>query len=231
MMQPNSSARSHSSGSGAEIAVHAEDAVGDEQPLVRAAVAATIVARRVDVAVRKDLDRGAAQARAVDDAGVIQLVGDDEVVVAENRRHGAGICREAALKDDGGLGVLELRRAAVRAPCELPSCPRSCGPSPEPTPKLSIASSARLAQLGMRRQPEIVVRGEIDDRAMVERGVRLLLAVEHTQTTIETLRLERFQLVREIPQRIGAHQRHCFKKTGGRGKGEGGIGEEIGGQR
>ena len=43
-------------------------------------------ARRRDVAVRKHLDRGAAQARAVDDAGVIQLVGDDDVVAAEERR-------------------------------------------------------------------------------------------------------------------------------------------------
>ena len=40
------------------------------------------VARRVDVLVREHLDRRAAQAAAVDDAGVIQLVGDDDVVLA-----------------------------------------------------------------------------------------------------------------------------------------------------
>ena len=36
--------------------------------------------------VREHLDRGAAQAGAVDDAGVIQLVRDDDVVAAEERR-------------------------------------------------------------------------------------------------------------------------------------------------
>jgi hypothetical protein len=35
--------------------------------------------------VREDLDGGTAQARTVDDAGVIQLVGDDHIVSAEQR--------------------------------------------------------------------------------------------------------------------------------------------------
>ena len=39
------------------------------------------LARGVHVLVRKHLDRRAAQAAAVDDAGVIQLVGDDDVVL------------------------------------------------------------------------------------------------------------------------------------------------------
>ena len=36
-------------------------------------------ARGVDVLVREHLDRRAAQPAAVDDAGVVQLVGDDDV--------------------------------------------------------------------------------------------------------------------------------------------------------
>ena len=40
------------------------------------------LARRIDVLVREDLDRGAAEAAAVDDARVVQLVGDDDVVLA-----------------------------------------------------------------------------------------------------------------------------------------------------
>ena len=69
-------------GSGAEVAVHAEDAVGDEQLALRGRQLLQDRARRVDVLVRKHLDRGAAQAAAVDDARVVQLVGDDDVVLA-----------------------------------------------------------------------------------------------------------------------------------------------------
>ena len=66
------------------------------------------LARRVDVLVREDLDRRAAETAAVDDARVIQLVGDDDVFLAEDRRDRAGVRREAALEDDDLLDLLEL---------------------------------------------------------------------------------------------------------------------------
>ena len=64
-----------------------------------------ICARRVDVLVRKDLDRRPAQTAAVDDARVIQLVGHDDVVFREDRRDRAGVGGEAALKDDDRFGL------------------------------------------------------------------------------------------------------------------------------
>ena len=66
-----------------EIAVHAEDAVGDEQLALARHQIAQDVSGRVDVLMRKHLDRGAAQAAAVDDAGVIELVTDHRVLVGE----------------------------------------------------------------------------------------------------------------------------------------------------
>ena len=65
-------------------------------------------ARGVDVLVREHLDRRPAQPAAVDDAGVIQLVGNDDVVFGEDGRDGAGVGREAALEDDDRLDLLEL---------------------------------------------------------------------------------------------------------------------------
>ena len=47
-----------------DIAVHAEDAVGDEQLALRRRQVLDDLARRVHVLVRKDLDGGAAQAAA-----------------------------------------------------------------------------------------------------------------------------------------------------------------------
>src|SRR6185503_5713074 len=64
----------------------------------------------------------------------------------------------------------------------------------------------RLAQLRMRRQTEVVVRGEVDDGALVEGGVSFLLTVEHPQAAVQALRLEGVELLREIAKRVGAHR-------------------------
>ena len=110
MMAPNSSASAASAGERAEIAVHAEDAVGDDELALPGGQVTQNRARRLDVLVRKHLDRGAAQPAAVDDARVIQLVGDDDVVFREDRLDGAGVRGKTALKDDGGFGALEGRQ-------------------------------------------------------------------------------------------------------------------------
>ena len=63
-----------------DIAVHAEDTVGDEQlALVRRQLLQDF-ARGGRILVRKHFDRRPAQTAAVDDARVIQLVGDDDVI-------------------------------------------------------------------------------------------------------------------------------------------------------
>jgi hypothetical protein len=69
-----------------EVAVHAEHAVGDEELALSGRQVLDDLPRRVDVLVREHLDRRAAETAAVDDARVIELVGDDDVLFAENRR-------------------------------------------------------------------------------------------------------------------------------------------------
>ena len=166
-MQPYSSARSHSAGQRAEVAVHAEHAVGDQQLARRCRQVADDVARGVHVAMGKDLDRRAAEPRAVDDARVVQLVGDDEVVFGEDGGDGAGVGGEAALKDDGGFGFLELREP----PLELHVNRHGAGDRAH-----RAGADAELLERGerflleprMRRQPEVVVRREVDDLAAVD---------------------------------------------------------------
>ena len=70
-------------------------------------------ARRIDVLVREYFDRRPAQAAAVDDARVIQLVRNDDVVFRQNRGDGSGVGREPALEDDDRLDLLELRQPAL----------------------------------------------------------------------------------------------------------------------
>ena len=57
----------------------------------------------------------------------------------------------------------------------------------------------------VRRQPEIVVRREVHDRPVVERGVSLLLVLEDSEPAIEILLFQRVELVSKVAKRIGAH--------------------------
>ena len=64
--------------------------------------------------MREDLDFRTTQAAAVDDARVVELVGDDDVVLAEDRRNRARVGRETALKHDDRFGLLELGKPALQ---------------------------------------------------------------------------------------------------------------------
>ena len=59
------------------------------------------------VLVFEDENLGARQTGAVDDGGVVELVGDDEVVLAQHGGDRARIGGESGLKDHAGFDVLE----------------------------------------------------------------------------------------------------------------------------
>ena len=84
----------------AEVSVHAEDAIGDEQGALAARKLREDRARCRDIAMREYLDGGATETSAVDDARVIQFVGHDDVIAPEERRDSASVRRETTLKDD-----------------------------------------------------------------------------------------------------------------------------------
>ncbi len=185
-MQPNSSASVAERGQRPEVAVHAEDAVGDEQLLLSGGQVLDDLARGVDVFVRKDLDGGSAQPAAVDDARVIQFIRDDDVVFCEDGRDGAGVGGEPALKHDDRFGLLEhgqptfefhvnRHRAGDRA--------HGAGAHTEFFGRLDH----RGDELGMRRETEIVVRRQVDDLFAVEPARGLLFTFEHTQRPVEAL--------------------------------------------
>ncbi len=64
--------------------------------------------------MRKHLDRRAAQAAAVDDACVVELVGHHHIVFREKGGHRARIRGKSTLKDDDGLGPLEVREPPLQ---------------------------------------------------------------------------------------------------------------------
>ena len=61
-----------------------------------------------------------------------------------------------------------------------------------------------LAQLGMSSQPQIIVRGQVDDFLAVERADGGLLVIEHAQLEVRAFGLEFVELVGEIRERVSA---------------------------
>ena len=191
-------------GQRAKVAVHAEHAIRDEQLSLARRQRAKDRAGSVYVLVWKDLDRGTAQSAPVDDARVVELVGNDDVVLGEDGGHGAGIGREPTLEHDDGFRLLEGREPLF----ELHVNRHRAGDvrtEPEPTPRARVAASARSRSWGCVVKPEIVVRGEVDDLAVVDARRRLLLAVEDAQLPVEALRPERLEFVGQVAEGIVTH--------------------------
>ena len=170
-----------------DVAVHREHAVGDHQlvaGLVGHFLQQLLAVGRVLVA--EDLDLGPREARAVDDAGVVQLVGEDEVVLAQDGAHGAGVGREAALEDHAGLDIFEARDLLL----ELHVDAHGAGDGAHRArahAQLARGLQRRLDELGVVGQAEIIVAGQVDDLLAVVVADRRLLVVEHAQVEMRSL--------------------------------------------
>ena len=99
MMAPWFCGRLRQSGQRADIAIHGKNAVADQQFAAGHRIELGQHALgRGHVFMRKDVDLGAGEAAAVDDAGVVQLVGNDVIFGRENGGNGAGVGGETGLK-------------------------------------------------------------------------------------------------------------------------------------
>src|SRR5262249_47121930 len=148
-------------------AVHGEDAVGGDElePAVLALLQVSFQVAHVGVAVAEA--PGLAQPDAVDDAGVVQLVGEDAVLVAEDGLEEpavgvpAGAVEDGAvLAEEGGDGGLELLVQVLGAADEADA---------------GHAVAVALEALpgggddgGVVGQPEVVVGAEVEDLAAVD---------------------------------------------------------------
>ena len=194
-----------------DVAVHGKDAVGDEQLV--AGFVLDFVQQLLgvrDVLVTKNLDFGAREACAVDDAGVVQLVGDDEVFFAEDRRNRPSISREARLEDDAGLHVLEARDLLLQLHVNTHGAGDGAHRARAHAILLRRLQSG-FAQLGVRCQPEVVVGSEVDDLLAVEGAHRPLLILQHTQLEVRAFLLQVVELVGEEGERVGASGGGCHE--------------------
>ena len=125
----------------------------------------------VEIEVSIDGDRGAAETAPVDDRGVVELVAaDGDVGAAEDAEH-AEVGGVAGGEDDRRLGLLppgELVFELVVARPVADHQARGCRPRSPPADRLD----RRRSDGRMGAQPEVVVRGERDDRSSVQFAAR-----------------------------------------------------------
>jgi hypothetical protein len=174
------------------VAVHAEDGVGGDEP-------AAGTGRReqpgepVHVAVAVDLDVGAGEAAAVDDGGVVPLVGEDRVARADERPHHACVHVVARREEEGRRGPLHARQARLQLVMQVHVA------DDEPRRPRSGAESGRRLDGGVPEpriagEPEVVVGAEVHERAAGDLHHRPLGAGDGLEPAAQPLRLQGAEL-------------------------------------
>ena len=149
MIAPNSSASVAQRRQRPEVAVHAEDAVGDEQLALRRRAARCRISRAASTSLCGNTLMAARLRRQP--SMMLAWFSSSEMTTSslrEDGRHRAGVRREAALEDDDGLGVLELGEPALELHVHGHRAGDACAPSRSRRRSCSIASSARSRSVG-----------------------------------------------------------------------------------
>ncbi len=181
MMAPYFSARRGQLVDGADVAVHGEDAVGDDE--LASGLSGELVEKLLAVGyvfVAEDLDGGAGEARAVDNAGVVELVGEDEIFFAEDGAYCASVGGKTALEDDAGFDVFETGDLFLQIHVDAHGSGDGAHRS-RAHAKGARGGHCGLNQPGVVGQAQVVVAGQVDDLAAVVVADRGLLVVEDAE--------------------------------------------------
>jgi hypothetical protein len=149
-----------------DVPVHREHAVRDDQapPPVGLAQAPGEV---LGVAVVVDEHVGAGEPAAVDDAGVVQLVGENDISLACERLHHAGVGQVARAEQHAALAALEVGELLLQ-PAVDGHVSRHEPRRPGADAPAHGGVGRRLAHARMVGKAEIVVRAQQEDGLAVE---------------------------------------------------------------
>src|SRR5262249_51169813 len=151
--------------------------------------------------VLEDLDGGFGKPAAVDDGSVVQLVRENQVLLAENGRDSSGVGGEARLKHHARFGVLEPRNLLFEFHVDLHRARNRAYGSRAHT-EVSSGLERRAAQFAVGGQTQIVVRAEVDHLLAVEVRDWLLFNFQYAQAEIKPLGFQVFEFVMQIGERI-----------------------------
>src|SRR6185436_18368823 len=121
-----------------------------------------------------------------DDARMVQLVGEDQIALAQERRYGARVRREAALEDNRGLRLLEDGDPPLQLHVEFHRPGDGANRARTHAERLH-GGQGGLAHPGMGGEAEVVVGGEIHNFAAVEPRHRELLALKLPERAVEAV--------------------------------------------
>ena len=145
-------------------AIHREDAIRGDEPEARAGGRSQLCSQVGHVVISVAMPLRFAKADAIDDGRVVQFVGNDGVLGAEQRFEEAAIGIEAGGVEDRVFGAEELAEPLfeilvrfLRAADEAHAA--------RPYPQRSSAACAAAITSGCSGQAEIVVRAEIQNLA------------------------------------------------------------------
>jgi hypothetical protein len=133
-----------------------------------------------DVFVFEDFDGGFGEACAVDDGGMVEFIGDDQIFFAEYGGDGAGVGGEAGLENHTGFDIFKSADLFFEGHVDLHSASDSAHGSGAYAEALySVDGSFPQALIG--GQAQVIVGGEIDDLATVEGADGALFAFEDAE--------------------------------------------------
>jgi hypothetical protein len=150
-----------------DVAVHREDAVGhDELPSRARGGERSFEILGIGVAIAVNV--GARQPTAVDQARVVELVAEDRVATRGQSSDDADVGRIARAEHDRCLGALVLREPLLQLVIrrsvahDEPRCPSPHSLLPRPARR-------GIGESRVPGEPEVVVRGEVDELAPLGR--------------------------------------------------------------
>ena len=167
-------------GNRSQIAVHRKDAVGDKQRVPRAtAFSGENGARFFDVVVTEDAAFRRRQTRAGEKAGMRELIDENEIAVADERRNDAEIGEVAGAEDASRLGGLQLCKPRFEFGKERMIAGDEAGGAGAGA-KSAERGNRRLFDFRMARETEIIIAGEGDEPASAADDDRAILGVRGT---------------------------------------------------
>jgi hypothetical protein len=158
------------------VALHAEDAVGDHQLPGGARFGQQRIEMR-EIGVIVDAVLGRAEPAAVDDAGVVEPVGEDAVALADQRAGDRDVGRRAGIEEQRRFGAVEARERRAQRLVD-----RRGGERRVERRARAVALERLLGardHLGVVGQAEVVVGAEDDPLAPVDDSARADRPAEH----------------------------------------------------
>jgi hypothetical protein len=165
-----------------------------------------------NVLVAEHFNFGAGEAGAVDDAGVVELVGEDEVFFAEDAGDSACVGGKAGLEDDAGFHSFEGGDLFFELHVDV----HGAGDGADGAGAYAVffcGGDGGFFEPGVVAEAEVVVRGEVDDALSVVGADGGLLVVQFAELEEGSALAEVVELGSEMGELgtfcgCGGHENH-----------------------